>query len=123
VISDGATYRSLDEYIAHEENDTLLHNYQYRVLFFVAGTLSGDDAPETTIIESISAAESTQFLFIASGESDEEITYGGLFEDASNGRGHMWAVPNAGHTAGFDVHPEEYERRVVAFFTNALLAD
>jgi pimeloyl-ACP methyl ester carboxylesterase len=33
----------------------------------------------------------------------------------------IWRVPGAGHTGGLEAQPEEYERRVVAFFDEALL--
>ena len=32
----------------------------------------------------------------------------------------LWRVPGASHTGGIDLHPREYERRVVAFFDEAL---
>jgi fermentation-respiration switch protein FrsA (DUF1100 family) len=33
----------------------------------------------------------------------------------------FWQVPGASHTGGIDVHPRDYERRVIAFFDRALL--
>jgi pimeloyl-ACP methyl ester carboxylesterase len=33
----------------------------------------------------------------------------------------IWRVPGAGHTGGLDAQPQEYERRVIAFFDDALL--
>jgi len=32
----------------------------------------------------------------------------------------LWRIADAGHTAGLDTHPEEYEQRVIAFFDHAL---
>lgn len=34
----------------------------------------------------------------------------------------IWEIPEASHTGGLDARPEEYERRVIAFFDKALLA-
>jgi fermentation-respiration switch protein FrsA (DUF1100 family) len=34
----------------------------------------------------------------------------------------LWRIPGASHTGGIDLHPREYERRVVAFFDQALLS-
>jgi hypothetical protein len=34
----------------------------------------------------------------------------------------IWMVPGAGHTGGLTAEPTEYERRVIEFFDNALLA-
>ena len=33
----------------------------------------------------------------------------------------IWLAPGAGHTGGIEARPQEYERRVVAFFDDALL--
>jgi hypothetical protein len=33
----------------------------------------------------------------------------------------LWRIADAGHTDGLERHPAEYERRVIAFFDNALL--
>jgi hypothetical protein len=33
----------------------------------------------------------------------------------------LWEVPGASHTGGIEARPKEYERRVVAFFDDALL--
>ena len=33
----------------------------------------------------------------------------------------IWEITDAGHTDGLSAHPEEYERRVIAFFNAALL--
>jgi fermentation-respiration switch protein FrsA (DUF1100 family) len=34
----------------------------------------------------------------------------------------IWEVAGASHTGGIDTHPRAYERRVVGFFNDALLA-
>ena len=33
----------------------------------------------------------------------------------------LWEIPEAGHVGGIDARPQEYERRVVGFFDDALL--
>jgi uncharacterized protein len=33
----------------------------------------------------------------------------------------IWRVPGSGHTGGIEARPQEYERRVVGFFDDALL--
>ena len=35
----------------------------------------------------------------------------------------LWIIPEAGHIAGLDARPEEYEERVVGFFDRALLGE
>jgi len=33
----------------------------------------------------------------------------------------MWTIPEPKHVGAYDLHPEEYEQRVIAFFDDALL--
>ena len=33
----------------------------------------------------------------------------------------LWEIPESGHVGGLKARPEEYERRVVGFFNEALL--
>jgi hypothetical protein len=40
----------------------------------------------------------------------------------AGGQKTIWGIPGVGHMGGFDAHPKECERRVVAFFDHALAA-
>jgi uncharacterized protein len=58
------------------------------------------------------------FLIHAEGEALNEV----YFRSAgSPGNWRIWEVPGASHIGGLDTRPEEYERRVTAFFDRALL--
>ena len=41
-------------------------------------------------------------------------------DEAAGGHPAFWLVPDAGHTGAMGLHPAEYERRLVAFFSVAL---
>jgi hypothetical protein len=43
------------------------------------------------------------------------------FYAAAAGPKSIWKVPGSGHIGGIDAQPNEYERRVIAFFDGALL--
>ena len=62
--------------------------------------------------------------FIVWGEDGQpaEKVLGPTYAEAAGGAATSWEVPDAGHTRGIDAAPEEYERRVVAFFDSTLLA-
>jgi uncharacterized protein len=58
------------------------------------------------------------FLIHAKGETLNDV----YFRSAGEPRNwDLWEVPGAGHIGGLDTRPEEYERRVTAFFDRALL--
>ena len=61
--------------------------------------------------------------FIVWGEDGQpaEKVLGPTYVEAAGDAATWWEVPDAGHTRGIDAAPEEYERRVIAFFDAALL--
>lgn len=120
VASEGASYRSFDELYDLPSERPLYRNFTARVLFFSVRLLSGEEPPKP-LLDSITAAESTSFLFIAAGKKEAEIDYNELFLDAVGDRGTLWVIPNAGHTQGFSRVPDEYEQRVIGFFEQVLV--
>lgn len=121
VVSDGATYRSVDEYRSLPENRSLYRSFTHGVFTFMVGVLSGDEAPDPTLLASIEQASNTQFLFIAAGKDNTEIDYNRLFHESTADRSTLWIIDGVGHTGGFDHDPNIYERRVIDFFTSTLL--
>ncbi|MBX3063516.1 MAG: alpha/beta fold hydrolase [Anaerolineae bacterium] len=75
--------------------------------------------------QTVAAISPRPLFLIAAGAADSasaveaEINQH-LFE-AAGGEKQLWSVPNAIHTTGFAIEPVEYERRIVAFFDDALL--
>jgi hypothetical protein len=123
IISDGASYRSLDELKASPSKRGIVDTFAQWIVFNSLKLFSGDDPP-TPMLESITEADSTSFLLIAAGTNDEEIEYNTLFAEAiGEQRADLWIVPDAGHTKGFSRYPEEYEQRVIDFFEQTLVGE
>lgn len=122
IAADGATFRAVNEYTALPMNLPLYRNFTTGMYSFIVGVLSGEAQPNPQLIESISAAETTSFLFIAAGDDDDEIAFNQLFQETVAERGSLWIVPGVGHTGGYAADPDAYERRIVDFFTATLLA-
>lgn len=59
-------------------------------------------------------------LLISSGQAFEERRIG-YFYDAAQEPKSLWVIPEATHIAGLSKRPEEYEEKVVEFFSAALL--
>ncbi len=89
-------------------------------MYASAALFTGQRPPERSILKSIEKAADTKFLLIAAGNVLNESAYGVLYETAANGRAGLWMVPNAGHTKGLFVSPEEYRSRVLTFFQKTL---
>lgn len=120
IAADGATQRSTAELLALPKERSLFRNFTARVMYATVGLLSGQQPP-TPILKSIQAAGSTQFLLIAAGEEQREIEFNQIFAEAIGSRARLWVVPGAAHTGAFQLDRGEYERRLIAFFDQALL--
>jgi pimeloyl-ACP methyl ester carboxylesterase len=122
VVSDGASYRSLDDYKALPSNRGFFRVYVSWVMYQAVQFFSGDTPPET-MLDSMLETDSTAFLLIAAGNVDKEIQYNMLFAEALGERADLWTILGVGHTDGFDYYPEAYEQRVIAFFDQTLLGE
>lgn len=120
IVADGATFRSVNDYISLETNRPLFRNFTHQVFSFMVGVFTGDQQPQPTLLESIERAENTSFLFIAAGRDDTEITYNQLFYQTGYKRSVLWIIPDVGHTDGFYAVPHEYTECVVGFFKRAI---
>jgi hypothetical protein len=82
-----------------------------------------DQAPPPNLVEAAKDLAPARALIIW-GERGQpaETVIGPTYADAAGAAGSSWEVPDAGHTGGIDAAPEEYERRVIAFFDATLLS-
>lgn len=62
-----------------------------------------------------------RYLLIAGGGNQREVAFNELFAAAIPDRSRLWIAPKAAHTGAYALYPEEYERRVIAFFDAAVL--
>ena len=73
--------------------------------------------------EELVARISPRPLFIIHGEHDNEactVADAHRLYEAARPPKTLWIVPGAGHCGGHGAQPAEYERRVLAFFDQAL---
>jgi fermentation-respiration switch protein FrsA (DUF1100 family) len=60
------------------------------------------------------------FLIYATHGQGGEVELSPQYYAAAGEPKTLWAMPDASHTGGITARPQEYERRVVAFFDHAL---
>lgn len=120
IVSDGATQRCVAEFHAVESHRNPISSAMPVVVEATVRVIT-QQSPPPPMIESVQAAGSTQFLLIAAENAPDEQEFNTLFAEAAGGRSELWVVPNGGHTNGYALYPDEYERRVVAFLTAALV--
>jgi dienelactone hydrolase len=57
-------------------------------------------------------------IYATNGQGGENLNP--QYYEAAGEPKEIWEITTGGHTGGFEAEPEEYERRVLAFFENAL---
>lgn len=120
VMADGATFLSLEDYLALPSNRSFMRSYTNRVVFRTAQVFGGPP-PEGRIVDSIVEAKETRFLLVAGGAVKNEVDYNTMFVNLDETRCDLWIAEGAGHTEAFSRDPEGYEERMIRFFEVGLL--
>jgi uncharacterized protein len=120
VVSDGAGIRSVREATEASFQNQLLAVPVWAAI--TAGTaVFSDDAPPPNLDGLVGriSPRAAFFIYAERGQGGEELSRD-FYESASEPK-QVWEVPGAGHVGGAEARPREYERRIVAFFDEALL--
>jgi dienelactone hydrolase len=118
IVSEGASNRSVRDIAA-----TPGRSWQELAGFGVATAATAlftDNVPPATL-KSLVAKTSAAVFFVYGehGQAIEEPANTMLY-DTARGPKEIWEVPGSTHMGGMDAQPQEYERRVVAFFDRHL---
>ena len=84
-------------------------------------TVSTGDAPPPSLRDLVGEISPRPLFLIyaTNGQGGEDLNQ--LYFEAAGEPKEIWEITTGGHTGGFEAEPEEYERRVLAFFESALL--
>jgi uncharacterized protein len=121
VVSDGAGARSLREDLARPGSAKWLEIPTSAVITAGTALFSNHWVPPN-LEDLVSRIAPRPVLFIY-GEHDQQnvIELTPAYYEAAGEPKALWKVPGASHTGGIEARPNEYERRVVAFFDDALV--
>jgi pimeloyl-ACP methyl ester carboxylesterase len=120
VMADGATFLSLEDYLALPSNRSFVRSYTNRVVFATAQVFGGPP-PKERIVDSMMEAKDTRFLLVAGGLVKNEVDYNSLFAKLDASRCDLWIAEGAGHTEAFSRDPGAYTQRMIRFFERGLL--
>jgi dienelactone hydrolase len=121
VVSDGAGARSFSEEMDQDAGE--LEKRTLGGLLSVTKTASiavfANESPPRNL-KDLSAEVRQPLLLIAAPNSGhgEELNRG--YHAAAGDNSTLWEIPESGHVGGLEARPDEYERRVVGFFDEAL---
>jgi fermentation-respiration switch protein FrsA (DUF1100 family) len=120
IVSEGASGRSVRDILANPDGtwQEVLGN----AVATAATALFTNNLPPAdlrSVVPKI-APRPVFFVYGERGQPVEEPANRAFYADAGEPKA-IWEVPEAGHVGGIDARPEEYERRVTAFFDDSLL--
>jgi pimeloyl-ACP methyl ester carboxylesterase len=119
VVSEGGTGRTAADFKElDDEWFELIVPFQ-AVLGASMRVVSGESAPPP-LKELVPQIGPNRVLVIAAN-IDEEIELMRLYVEIGGPSFEMWTIPEPKHVGAYDLHPGEYEQRVIAFFDDALV--
>lgn len=121
VVSEGAGFPLGDADLSGVEGVLFI---PLNVMMRAAATVFSNHGPPPRIVDRIGeiAPRAVFLIYTEPGMGGEHIRQPEYYAAAGEPK-QIWKVPGAAHTGGIDVLPKEYERRVTAFFDEALLGD
>jgi hypothetical protein len=118
IVSEGAGVRSVREAV-HVPGAVKIIFTEISTISTIGAAVFTSDLPPPSLTE-LSAEISEPLFVIYSDQGQGGETISRQYYEAATGPKEVWEAPG-GHTGAIDAAPEEYERRVVAFFDRALL--
>jgi len=123
VVSEGASGQSLRDELANPGLRDRLLDLPAQVSLIAALTVFTDELAPPSLNSEVARIAPTPVFFVYGehGQGGSETRPNKGFYAAAGEPKQIWEVPNGQHIAGITTEPEEYERRVVGFFDDALL--
>ncbi|HET7855688.1 MAG TPA: alpha/beta fold hydrolase [Gaiellaceae bacterium] len=121
IVSEGAGARSIREDLELPDASWYSPGIWLAGVITAGTALFSDKLPPPNLKELASRISPRSVFFVYGEEGQpQEIDLNPVYYAAARRPKAIWEVPGAGHTGGIDAQPDEYERRVVAFFDGAL---
>lgn len=120
VVSEGAGIRTLGEHHAVEGAKRWVELPSVAVAMAATSAFAGQ-GPPPALQDLVPRIAPRPLLLISAGHGVGGEELNAQYAVAAGGHATWWEIPEARHTAGLSTRPDEYERRVVGFFDDALL--
>jgi uncharacterized protein len=121
VVADGATGGSFADYRNLGEE---AEGAPFYLTMYTATRVFSGESPGEPLEDAVARISPTPLLLISTGGSiAAERDFNRIYAEAAREPVELWDLPDVNHTAAVRERPEEYERRVIGFFEDALLAD
>jgi uncharacterized protein len=125
IVSEGASGQSVRDELANPGLSDRLLDLPTQVSLTTALTVLTNQRPPPSLKSEVAkiAPSAVFFVYGEHGQGGSETGPNNSFYAAARAPKQIWEVPNGQHIAGITTQPAEYERRVIGFFGQHLLAD
>ena len=119
VVAEGATARSFADYRNLAGLDIAA---PYWWTFYTAARVFSGASPGEPLEDLVSRVAPTPLLLIAAGQGiPQERDLNRIYAEAAREPVELWDLPEVSHTAAIRERSQDYERRVIGFFDEAML--
>lgn len=122
VVAEGAGHRQAADkaWLSDQLGARGWFQEQVERLTYALTDLLTDADPPIALRDAVAATAPRPVLLIAGGAAHDERTESRYIAEGSPDTVEVWVVPGAGHTAGLETDPAEWEQRVTDFLDAAL---
>lgn len=120
VVSEGAGIRSVREAVDLTGSERWSAVPVFALVTGATAVFASDLPPPGLKDLSAEISAPVFFIYATPGQGGESLTQ--TFYEAASEPKELWAA-EGGHTGAIDAEPQEYERRIVGFFDDALVSD
>jgi fermentation-respiration switch protein FrsA (DUF1100 family) len=123
VVSEGAGARSVREELEKPRTFALWLGVPTQAVLTTGVALFSNHLPPASLVDLTGriAPRPVFLIYALHGTGGEEKQLNPKYYAAAGEPKQIWEIPEASHTGGITARPVEYERRVIAFFDDALL--
>ena len=121
VVSEGAGTRTFGEELVDFSPGTVIRGFHTLVAKQAGVSLFADEAEPPSLVDVVHRIAPRPALLIWAPNGGNRETMNPLYQRLIGPSADLWAIDDVDHMKGLQGHPEEYERRVVGFFDDALL--
>jgi hypothetical protein len=121
VVSEGAGHQSLADQLQTPDVPKAIRWLSPMTAETAAGIVLANRMPPEGLVDVMPRIAPRPVLLISGGRGNADEELNAVYRTAGGATAVHWEIPRAGHTGGLAAAPDEYERRVVGFFDQALL--
>ena len=121
VVSEGAGNRTLSEQLEYYSDAMVVRGFHSLIAQQASMMLFSNEHAPTSLVDLVTQIAPRPVLLVWAPNSPNQEGLNPTYRRQIGPSASLWSLPNAPHIGGLKERPEEYERRVIDFFDQALV--